>query len=92
MSIFHLTDLNESGINILHIKVLKMAGKAQKKDLSKILRPYENMWVALSKDNKKIIEADKTLEKLFKKLDGLDHRDFEFMKVPKFGVRFAPFS
>lgn len=60
-------------------------------DLSEILRPYEDMWVALSKDNKKVIESEKTLAKLFEKLSGKDHRKFEFMKVPKFGVSYAPF-
>lgn len=53
-------------------------------DLSEILRPYENMWVALSKDNTKVIEAANTLSELFNKINGEDHRKFEFMKVPKF--------
>lgn len=62
----------------------------KKTDLSEILRPYENMWVALSKDNNKVIEASKTLKELFKKLNKKDFREFEFMKVPEFDVCYAP--
>jgi len=63
----------------------------KKKDLSQILRPYDNMWVALSKNNSKVIEADKTLKQLFKKLKGKDIREYEFMKVPDFRMSYAPF-
>jgi len=48
------------------------------------------MWIALSKDNNKVIEAAKTLEQLLKKLKDKDHRDFEFMKVPDFHISYAP--
>lgn len=65
--------------------------KMKKNDLSEILRSYDNMWVALSKDNNKVIEADKTLKRLFKKLKGKDVREFEFMKVPNFSMSYAPF-
>lgn len=61
-------------------------------DLSGILRPYENMWVALAKDNSKVVEAGKTLEALIEKLGGNDYRNYEFMKVPEFGVCYAPNS
>ncbi|MGB2763261.1 MAG: DUF5678 domain-containing protein [Candidatus Aminicenantaceae bacterium] len=67
-----------------------MNKKANKVDLSEILRPYGNMWVALSKDNEKVIESGKTLNQLLKKLKGKDHKEFEFMKVPEFGVCYAP--
>ena len=63
----------------------------RKNDLSEILRPYDNMWIALSKDNSKVIEAAKTLKQLFKKLKGEDVREFEFMKVPDFSKSYAPF-
>jgi len=67
-----------------------MNKKANKVDLSEILRPYGNMWVALSKDNEKVIESGKTLNQLLKKLKGKDYKEFEFMKVPEFGVCYAP--
>lgn len=64
--------------------------KVQKKDLSKLLRPYENMWVALSKDNTQVIRAAKTLKVLLDQLGREDHRKFEFMKVPEFDKCYAP--
>jgi len=33
-------------------------------DLSKILRPYEEKWVALTKDYKKVIASGKTLKQV----------------------------
>ncbi len=62
----------------------------KKTDLSEILRPYENMWVALTKDNSDVVEASKTLAALLKKLSGRDFKEFEFMKVPEFGICYAP--
>lgn len=59
-------------------------------DFSEILRPHENMWVALSKDDGKVIAAEKTLTKLFEKLAEKDHRKFEFLKVPEFDMCYAP--
>lgn len=67
-----------------------MKKKVNKTDFSEILRTYENMWVALSKEKVEVIAAEKTLEKLFEKLSGKDYREFEFMKVPKFGMGYAP--
>jgi len=61
-------------------------------DLSEILRPYENMWVALTKDNTEVIEAGKTLKAVLKKLKGRDYRELEFMKVPEFGICYAPIT
>ena len=61
-----------------------------KTDLSELLRPYENMWVALTKDNSIVFESGKTLDILLKKLKGKNYRNFEFMKVPEFGVCYAP--
>ena len=68
-----------------------MSKKTKKIDLSETLRPYENMWVALSKENMEVVEAAKTLERLFQKLSKRDYRNFEFMKVPEFGMCYAPF-
>ena len=39
-------------------------------DLSKILRPYENKWVAITKDYKKVIASGKTLKKAIKNAKG----------------------
>lgn len=40
--------------------------------------------------NKEVIEAEKTLSQLFKKLKGEDYRKYEFMKVPEFDICYDP--
>lgn len=56
-------------------------------DLSKILIPYENMWVALSEDNTEVIEASNILDELINKLKKEDRR-YKFLKVPCFSTVF----
>lgn len=58
-------------------------------DLSKILLPYENKWVALSEDNKKVLGAGKTLEEARKQAEKTKKR-FLFLKVPPFDVSYVP--
>jgi len=60
-------------------------------DLSVKLRPYENMWVAISRESENIIGAEKTLALLLKKLAGKDNRQYEFIKVPDFRLSYAPY-
>jgi hypothetical protein len=59
-------------------------------DFSKKLKPYENMWVALSRDKRELIHAEKTLGLLLKRIKKEDFINIEFMKVPEFGYCFAP--
>lgn len=58
-------------------------------DLSKILLPYENKWVALSEDSKQVLGAGKTLEQARKQAEKTKKR-FLFLKVPPFDVSYAP--
>lgn len=58
-------------------------------DLSKILLPYENQWVALSLDYKKVIGAGKTLAEAKKKADKKGKK-YRFLKVPPFDVAYVP--
>ena len=60
-------------------------------DLSKILLPYENMWVALSQNNRKVMGAARTLTELLKEFKDKDIRKYELMKVPDFNFCYAPF-
>jgi len=61
--------------------------KRQVVDFSELLHPFEDQWVALSKEESpKVIVSDKNLKKLFKKLSGKDRSDFKLMKVPRFDV------
>lgn len=58
-------------------------------DLSKILLPFENKWVALSEDNKKVLGSGKTLEEARKQAEKTKKR-FLFIKVPPFDVSYVP--
>ena len=58
-------------------------------DLSKILLPYENKWVALSDDNKKVLGAGDTLEQARKQAEKTKKK-FLFIKVPPFNVSYVP--
>ena len=61
-------------------------------DFSEKLKPYENMWVALSRDKKDVIHAEKSLSKLLKRIKKEDFTNIEFMKVPEFDYCYAPIS
>ncbi|MBI3335521.1 MAG: hypothetical protein HY001_03425 [Candidatus Portnoybacteria bacterium] len=58
-------------------------------DLHRILKPYENKWVALSYDRRKVLGAGDTLEeaegKAIKKA-----KKFTFIKLPPYDVRYVP--
>ena len=57
--------------------------KLKPKDLSKILKPYHNEWVALSNDEKRVVSSGKTLKKALKEAreKGIDNPIMT--KVPK---------
>lgn len=58
-------------------------------DLTQTLKPYENKWVALTLDHKKILGVGKSLkeakEKAIKKT-----KDFVLIKLPPFEVSYVP--
>jgi len=56
-------------------------------DFRKILKPFENRWVALTSDNKKVIDNANSLEKLVRKIS---NKDAVFMKVLPFSSSYAP--
>ncbi|MFH1956350.1 MAG: DUF5678 domain-containing protein [Patescibacteria group bacterium] len=56
-------------------------------DLRKILRPFENKWVALTPDNKKVIASGDTLNETASKVE---KKDVIFMKVLTFRASYAP--
>lgn len=59
-------------------------------DLSKKLRPYENKWVALSLDYRKIFSNGKTLEEAIKNLKGKSKEKVIFLKVLPFDMVYVP--
>lgn len=58
-------------------------------DFSKLLLPYENKWVALSEDSKKVLGAGNTLDQARKQAEKTKKR-FLFIKVPPFDVSYVP--
>lgn len=60
-------------------------------DLSRLLRPYENQWVALSLDWKEVIAAGDTFSAAKAAADRT-RRPVRFMRVLPFDVAYAPTS
>lgn len=60
-------------------------------DLSKLLLPYENKWVAISEDQKKVLGAGHTLKEAQKKAEKTKKR-YLFLKVPPFDISYVPAS
>lgn len=59
-------------------------------DLSKKLKPYENKWVALSLDHKKILGVGNTLKEAKEKAEK-KAKKYVFLKLPPFNVSYVPF-
>jgi len=58
-------------------------------DLSKRLKPYENKWVALSLDHKKVLGAGKTLRETKREADKTGKK-YLFLKVLPFDISYVP--
>lgn len=58
-------------------------------DFRKLLKPFENQWVALTVDNKKVVSSGKTLIDASVKAKG---KEVIFMKVLPFDSAYAPTS
>lgn len=58
-------------------------------DLSRLLLPYENKWVALSEDHKKILGAGKSLKEAEEKAEKRNKK-YIFLKVPPFDISYVP--
>lgn len=60
-------------------------------NLSKLLKPYENQWVALSYDRMKVLGAGNTLEEAKGKAEK-KAREFVFLRLPPYHVNYVPAS
>lgn len=58
-------------------------------DLSKILLPFENKWVALSADQKEVLGSGETLKEAEKEAKKTK-RKYLFLKVPPFNIAYVP--
>ncbi len=54
------------------------------------LVPFENMWVALSMDGKKVVASGETIKELKKKMDKIDNCEVIFTKVLPFDQFYSP--
>jgi len=61
-------------------------------DLSTILKPFENRWVALSEDYGKVLESGKSLKEIVEKCKKRECRNPIFFKVMPFDVAIVPRS
>jgi len=52
------------------------------KDLSKILKPYSNQWVALSENEEKVVSYGKTVKEVIKKAEEKGVKSPIVTKVP----------
>ncbi|TSC87598.1 MAG: hypothetical protein G01um10147_576 [Microgenomates group bacterium Gr01-1014_7] len=68
-----------------------MKGDPRPIDLSKVLLPYENKWVALSQNQKRVLSAGKTLKEATGKADKIGKK-YLLLKVPPFNVSYVPAS
>ncbi len=58
-------------------------------DITKLLEPYENKWVALSLDHKKVLGAGETLKEAKTKAKD-SNSQFLLLKLPPFNVKYVP--
>ena len=67
-----------------------MSQRHQTKDLSKVLKPYENQWVALSPDYTKVIASGETLRETVAQVREDEKERAVFHKVLPFDAYYVP--
>ena len=60
------------------------------KDLSKVLQPYENKWVALSSDYHKVVASGETLRETAAQVEEGERERVIFHKVLPFDAYYEP--
>jgi len=58
-------------------------------DLSKKLKPFENKWVALSRNHKRVLGVGDTLDQAKKKAEK-KCKEYIFIKLPSFDISYIP--
>jgi len=56
--------------------------RSKNSNLGKILKPYEEKWVALSPDKRRVVSSGDTLKETESKVNPKDLESVIFMKVP----------
>lgn len=62
----------------------------KKKEKANPLVKYENMWVAVSADGKKVVASGKTVKELDDKMEKIGDREAIYTKVLPFDEYFSP--
>lgn len=60
-------------------------------DVSQLLKPYENKWVALSEDHREVLGAGDSLEEAERQAEATRQR-YVFIKLPPFDVNYIPLN
>ena len=60
-------------------------------NLTKLLLPYENKWVALSEDKKEVLGSGNSLKEAEREAEKKS-KSFIFLKVPSFNISYVPVS
>lgn len=61
-------------------------------DLTKVLKGYENKWVALTDDHKKVVGSGNSFSTARLQAKKRGYEEPIFMKVPRFDRGYIPFS
>ena len=69
---------------------MKQKSSQKPVDASTVLNQYEDKWVALSPDGRKVNASAKSLEELEKKLNKLGDKESIYTRVLPFDQSFAP--
>jgi hypothetical protein len=59
-------------------------------DLSELIKPYENKWVAFSSDYRQVLAAGDTLREVDEQLEGVKKEEAVFHKVLPFDADYVP--
>ena len=59
-------------------------------NLSDLVQPFENQWVALTPDYREVVTSGETLDEVESHLEGKDLQRLVFFKVPRFDAVFIP--
>lgn len=62
------------------------------KETNNLLKPYENQWVALSPDRKRVLSSGHTLKNVTGQLDKRKRKEAIFLRVLPSDVYYVPLS
>jgi hypothetical protein len=70
---------------------MQKTGTHNKTHNAQLLKPYENQWVALTRDYRRVMAHGKTLKETIARLTPHERETVIFHKVLPFNISYAPF-